>query len=53
MEESEVVFLETDRRGSLFYVQAESLAILLPTILWTIENVPNQLGNVREISNQC
>lgn len=40
------------KRESLCYVVAKKLAVLVPAIMWKVENVPNELGEwVKEISN--
>ena len=40
------------KRESLCYVVAKNLAVLVPAIMWKVENVPNELGDlVKEISN--
>lgn len=41
------------KRESLCYVVAKNLAVLVPAIMWKVENVPNELGDlVKEISNR-
>lgn len=39
-------------KGRACYVVAKKLAVLVPAIMWKVENVPNELGEwVKEISN--
>lgn len=46
------ITLETGK-GRVCYVAAKTLAPWLPAVMWKVENIPNELGDiVKEISNQ-
>ena len=41
------------KRENLCYVVAKNLAVLVPAVMWKVEDVPNELGEtVQEISNR-
>lgn len=46
------IILETGK-GRVYYVAAKTLATWLPAVMWKVENILNELGDiVKEISSQ-